>query len=289
MRGLSNRQTTVQRIRAVRRRQHAFRKGGKRVPVSRRGSRKGHLPALALCGSLCLAGAGRVAECAPSFAVEAEAGYVHPARMDVRIPGDSGTDVSLTGDLRAGGKPAGRLRLTAAWSERHRAGVLAAPLQLEAAGEAPRRIAFTDAVFEKGTPLAAEYKFNSYRFFYLCTLHRSERLEFALGGTGKVRDAHVRLTGGGRDAISTDLGFVPLVGFDVAWRPAPGWRLRAEGDALAAPQGRAEDVRLAVQRDISPHATLSAGYRVLEGGADNDAVYTFAWFNYAVLALQWRL
>jgi hypothetical protein len=30
---------------------------------------------------------------------------------------------------------------------------------------------------------------------------------------------------------------------------------------------------------------LRAGYRMVEGGADNDEVYTFAWFHYAVVGL----
>jgi len=40
MRGLDRRQTTIQRIRAVRRRQHVLPKGGKRVPLARRGPGK---------------------------------------------------------------------------------------------------------------------------------------------------------------------------------------------------------------------------------------------------------
>lgn len=40
MRGMNNRQTTIQRIRNIKRRQHVMQKGGKRVPLSRRGPRK---------------------------------------------------------------------------------------------------------------------------------------------------------------------------------------------------------------------------------------------------------
>lgn len=40
MRGMNRRQTTIQRIRSVKRKQHAMHKGGKRVPVSRRGPGK---------------------------------------------------------------------------------------------------------------------------------------------------------------------------------------------------------------------------------------------------------
>ena len=54
-----------------------------------------------------------------------------------------------------------------------------------------------------------------------------------------------------------------------------------EGDALAAPQGRAEDVLLAGIYKFSDHIMVRLGYRILEGGADNDEVYNFALFHYA--------
>ena len=50
----------------------------------------------------------------------------------------------------------------------------------------------------------------------------------------------------------------------------------AGGDALAAPQGRAEDVLLAPYVDLSERVRFRIGYRLLEGGADNDEVYNFA-------------
>ena len=53
-----------------------------------------------------------------------------------------------------------------------------------------------------------------------------------------------------------------------------------EGDALAAPQGRAEDVLLAATYKINRKIALKAGYRILEGGADNDEVYNFSLINY---------
>jgi hypothetical protein len=57
--------------------------------------------------------------------------------------------------------------------------------------------------------------------------------------------------------------------------------LLLEGDALGAPQGRAEDVLLAGTYSLSDHILLRIGYRILEGGADNDEVYNFALIHYA--------
>ena len=48
------------------------------------------------------------------------------------------------------------------------------------------------------------------------------------------------------------------------------------GDALAAPQGRAEDVLAALTYGKSDKFRIKIGYRILEGGADNDEVYTFS-------------
>jgi hypothetical protein len=58
-----------------------------------------------------------------------------------------------------------------------------------------------------------------------------------------------------------------------------------DADALAAPQGRAEDVFLALTWALRDGLELRAGYRTPEGGADNDEVYSFAWLHYAVVGV----
>jgi hypothetical protein len=40
--------------------------------------------------------------------------------------------------------------------------------------------------------------------------------------------------------------------------------------------------------DVSATTKVFAGYRILEGGADNDEVYTFSLFNYAVVGIEVR-
>ncbi len=83
-----------------------------------------------------------------------------------------------------------------------------------------------------------------------------------------------------------NIGFVPLVNVRVAWRLNNGaFGLLLDADALAAPQGRAEDVLLAATWTPRPGVELRVGSRTLEGGADNDQVYSFAWFHYAVAAV----
>jgi len=70
------------------------------------------------------------------------------------------------------------------------------------------------------------------------------------------------------------------------WKLDEKFGILLEGDALAAPQGRAEDVLIAATYRLSDRMGLKAGYRILEGGADNDEVYNFALFNYASVGLS---
>ena len=55
-------------------------------------------------------------------------------------------------------------------------------------------------------------------------------------------------------------------------------------DALGGGPGRAIDLALKLGYDFSRRWALTFGYRTVEGGADVDDVYNFAWFNYAVVS-----
>jgi hypothetical protein len=219
------------------------------------------------------------------FAFDLETGRVSTGYNNLRIPGKGGTKLSLVDDLRS--EPGAFLRLRAIWTivPRHQLSVLYAPLTLEAAGRADRPITFTDVTFPARTPLTARYTFNSYRLTYRYAVHASRRLSLGVGLTAKIRDAVIEVRGAGETGRKTNVGFVPLLHFDIDWRLGPRLGLTFGGDALAAPQGRAEDVQLALRYSLGPRITLRGGYRLLEGGADNDQVYTFALLHYAIVGL----
>ena len=109
-----------------------------------------------------------------------------------------------------------------------------------------------------------------------------------MGGTAKVRDAKVELSQPGVSAADTNVGLVPLAHLGGEWRFAPRWRLDLVLDALAAPQGRAEDLSVKLRREVSERWSISFGWRMVEGGADNDEVNTFAWIQYAVVSAACR-
>ncbi len=225
------------------------------------------------------------APAAAQWAFDVEGGLSWSGYNDVRIPGDGGTRFSLSRELHAANRAYGRLRLSWAFHPRHTLSVLYAPLRFPSAGTLDRDIAFAGEIFPAGEALQGTYVFNSYRLSWRYALVRKPRFEAGLGLTVKVRDAVIRLEDGTRRAEKTDLGVVPLINFRVLWRLGRSWGLLFDGDALAAPQGRAEDVSLSLWTDLSKALRLRAGYRLLEGGAENDEVYTFALVNYAFAGL----
>lgn len=218
----------------------------------------------------------------PTPAFDLEGGWVLPGYNDVRIPGNSGTKFSLTEDLSADSFPAFRARYAVTLADKHEVGLLAAFLTMRSDGVLDRAVDFNGTTFPAGTPLESSFRFNSYRLQYRYLLYHSLKFQFRAGVSAKVRDAAIRLEGGGQETENADLGLVPLLSFSAIWFAHPSLHVVLDGDALAAPQGRAEDVLIAAVAPLSDHVFLKAGYRILEGGADNDKVYTFSLFQYAV-------
>jgi hypothetical protein len=83
------------------------------------------------------------------------------------------------------------------------------------------------------------------------------------------------------------VGFVPIINFRLLWKIDQKFGILLDGDALAAPQGRAEDVLIAATYKLSDNIGIRAGYRILEGGADNDEVYNFALLHYASVGISY--
>jgi len=220
---------------------------------------------------------------------ELEAGYVFVGRNDVRIPGNGGTPISLSDDLKTDPAPVFRVRVGYRFLERHLITALYAPLQLNATGAVGHDVSFAGGTYPAGTPLLGVYRFDSYRLTYRYSFIRRTGFELAAGVTAKIRDAEVSLYGA-EARTKTNTGFVPLVNVHVAWRPGDGrFGLLLDADALAAPQGRAEDLLLALTWAVRDELELRVGYRTLEGGADNDEVYNFAWLNYVVVGVAMTL
>lgn len=225
---------------------------------------------------------------AQRFRVEIEFGPAWQSRNDVRIPNATGTEFSLIDLLGTGPFTAGRVHLDWSLSPRSEIRLLVAPFARTGTGEFASPVRFAGQEFAAGQAIEGAYRFNSYRATYRYRLHDGERWTWRIGGTAKIRQARIALQSGATAAEDTDVGFVPLAHVDGEYRFAPRWTLQFDLDGLAAPQGRAFDAALKIWRDVAADWSVSAGYRMLEGGADVDAVYTFAWLHYAVASLACR-
>lgn len=238
---------------------------------------------------ICMAAQPVSAQEIPRFAVELEAGPVWQTRNNVQIPNtDEGTRFSLVDLAGKGPLPAVRLYLTWNINERHSFQLLLAPLAFTKTGSLTDSVQFAGKSYLPERPVDATYKFNSWRVGYRYNFFSREHLNLLIGFTAKIRDAKIELSQGSTTSKDTNVGFVPLLHLGLDWHFARIWHLLFDFDGLAGGPGRAFDVALKLHYAINDHWGLSAGYRTLEGGADVESVYTFAWLHYAVVSGIYR-
>ena len=217
-----------------------------------------------------------------------EAGPVWQSRNDVQIPGDTGTRFSLTDTVGSGPFPYVRAELAYKFNEKHSLRFLLAPFQYTETGVLNDNVSFAGESFNAGQETEVKYQFNSYRATYRYRFFSNDNWQLHIGGTLKVRDAEIRLSQGNTSSRDSNVGVVPLLNFYGEYSLTNTWTFIIDFDGLASPQGRALDLGLLARYDISDDWYLAGGYRTLEGGADNDSVYNFAWFQYAVLSAGYR-
>jgi hypothetical protein len=241
---------------------------------------------LCLIVTLCLAAAGARASDAPAtrrFRLEAELGPSWQSRNDVRIPGDGGTLLALD-EFDKGPFFFERVSAWYRFNDRHALRALYAPFEVTVSGTPATDVAFDGEIFPGGEPLDATYQFHSYRLAYLYTPRPRGRWEVTFGFSAKVRDARVALAAASRTHEYNNVGFVPLLLARVEVRLSPRLSGLLDVEALAAPQGRAEDATLQLRYRVSDGMDVGAGYRMVEGGADNDKILTFAWLHYLLVS-----
>lgn len=224
------------------------------------------------------------------WTLDVESGALGFTRNDAQIPNDSQGDrfdlLDLTGK---GPDPYLRLRLSYDWDERHRVTGLYAPVRASGTGTFDSDVYFNGETFAADSPVRASYQFNTYRIGYRYTWRETDRWRLRIGGSLLIRDANIRLRQDGRSADDPDLGLVPLLAFETTRFWTPRWSTEFDVEGLGAPQGRAIDASLSLNYHLNENLSLRAGYRTLEGGADNNSVYTFAWLHYGLLGVRYRL
>jgi hypothetical protein len=217
---------------------------------------------------------------------QVEGASIWQSQNDQAVPGDGGTRFALT-DFGKGPFFAYRIYIGQRVNERHEWRALYAPFRLNLSGSFEEDVLFQGQNFLEGSKTEAVYQFNSYRLTYGYHLDVVSDWKWVVGFTGKIRDAEVKLSQGSLSARKTNVGFVPLLHLRGERSLSDQWLFRFDLDGLAAPQGRAFDLAAFFERKLDDKG-LSAflGYRTVEGGADNEAVYNFAWIHYLTLGFH---
>jgi hypothetical protein len=206
-------------------------------------------------------------------------------RNEFGIPGTTGTRVD-TADFDNGPVFGYRAYAGFKWNNKHEIRALYAPLSVTSTVRFTTDVAFQESIFNTTSDTETFYKFNSYRLGYTYFFNNTGSWNWGLGFTAKIRDAEIRLTQGTTESSKTNVGFVPLLRFYGATFLGDETRLSLDVEGLGAPQGRAIDASLKLEHLLgyfgAGHSLWGfLGYRTVEGGADNDEVFNFAWFHFA--------
>jgi hypothetical protein len=220
------------------------------------------------------------------FTLDLEAGPAWQLRNDFAVPGETGTLIRLDdhGPYLAG-------RVTLHWHawERWSLRFLAAPLSTDTSFTPESDVLFQGVTFAAGEPIDVDYRFDSYRAGAYYRFPGDGPWSFRAGLTLKLRDAEIALASADQAAAKSNTGVVPLLYGGMRLRASERVAIDLDVDGAAASQGRAIDVALRVEALVSDHIALYLGGRVLDGGADNDEVNSFATFAYALggVSLRW--
>lgn len=218
-----------------------------------------------------------------------EGGALWFSRNDVAVPGNSGTAFNLLDLTGEGPDPIARLMLERRFAQRHWLRLEWAPVVSQGSGSLDNEVLFRQTLFSPDRPIDARYEFNTYRLSYRYFWREDAKWMLGAGASLLVRDALIQLSQNGVMEREEDLGVVPLLNFYARRRLHGDFSLVFDLLGAAAPQGRAFDAALLFAWEpVGKNWDLACGLRTIEGGADNDQVYTFAWLTGAVLQLGVR-
>jgi hypothetical protein len=219
---------------------------------------------------------------ANNFTLKIESGALWQNRNDVKIYPDSGSYIEFD-EWNKGPFFHIRTELFFHLNTKHHLRLLVAPLNFEVKKSVSETYNYKNRAFNTLSPISIDYKFNSYRFSYIYTLFDESNHELNIGATIKIRDAHIDFKQDGLTTKYSNVGVVPLLYLSYMFKINNTFSFYSDLDFAAAPQGRAFDSIIKINWFMNTNNSLGFGYRTLEGGADNDKVFTFSWLNYLVL------
>lgn len=161
-----------------------------------------------------------------------------------------------------------------------------APLTFKGSAALGQTVVYEGSSFSGATQTNASYRFDTYRLTWRRPVIENAETTVRLGVTGLVRDAAISLSQTGVAASRSNTGLVLLLHGSVEQRLGQRVSLIGDVDALGSGQGHAVDLSLRAQYAIDTNWAVSAGYRMLDGGADNDTLYNFARIEWLTLGVR---
>jgi hypothetical protein len=216
-----------------------------------------------------------------------ETGAVWQNRNDSKISPANGTRIAID-DLDDGPFFHHRAEARYKFNSKHAIRAVYAPLDINITGSRDTPTSFNGVTFDASSPLEIRFRFNSYRLTYIYSFWDSSEDILNLGITAKIRDAVTSVSQNGNFSEYDNIGFVPLIYFEYQKKLTESLRFNINFDGAIASQGRAVDLALKLRKRLNNNTDLGIGVRTLEGGAENDKVFTFSWFTYAVADLTLR-
>jgi len=220
------------------------------------------------------------------WAVELEGGAVWMSRNDIRIPNETGTDISTGGFLGYG---LFRIGLSYDVNDRHGLRFVLASLGVRGTGGTFSETSdFAGETFEPDVPTDLEYGLGTLRFTYRYRFHEGSVWQWKIGFTGAVRGTFVSLEQQGKYAEYTEAGFFPLAYLGGEARLSDRWRFVLDFEGFAIPQERLVDFTAQMRYRLASRWELSFGYRTIEAGMDKNEIFNSVWFNYVVGSIRFR-
>jgi hypothetical protein len=226
------------------------------------------------------------------FMADVEVNILKTGYNKIQVSGTDGTRFNVADEENSNfdnkAAFAYRLRVGYRFKNRHNVFGLFAPLQVSYNGSFDQITRFFGENFLPLVDTKVNYQFNSYRLTYRYDFVVTDKVRLGAGLTGKIRDAYIEVEQNGISSKKSNVGFVPLINIYASVQVTDKIGFLLDGDGLAAPQGRAFDFELAAFYRITDDVNLRFGYRILEGGAENDEVYNFTLVNYGLLGFSYN-
>lgn len=225
---------------------------------------------------------------APRASVELELGAAQLQRNELQSPNDaSATRFDLArvlGTSSTQGTARVTVKIPTAGGDEWLA--VYAPLTFKGSAALGQTVVYEGSSFAGAPQTSASYRFDTYRLTWRRPVIQNAETTVRLGLTGLMRDAAISLSQAGVAASRSNTGLVPLLHGSVERRLGPRVSLIGDVDALGSGQGHAVDLSLRAQYAVDTRWAVSAGYRMLDGGADNDTLYNFARIQWLTLGLR---